>query len=253
MVTYQRALLLSSLRRYQAPWIRHLAYLEQPPRFSSTLVPFLRWCGKTKSLLGGTRVHDHIVKNGLDRDTFLGNLLVYMYGNCGALDEASTLFSKMPQTDPFSWNFIIKAYALCGKCQEVLQLLELMQQQGVLLDKFILISILSACANEPNLKEGKWLHAFISGSKFEVDVAVGTALITMYGKCGELQHARTLFDKMLERDLISSSAMIAAYAQHGQCKNALQLFHQMQWQGLMPDQVNLCEYPRCMFWPWLTG
>eukprot|EP01018_Ginkgo_biloba_P038894 Gb_10579 [translate_table: standard] len=40
-------------------------------------------------------------------------------------------------------------------------------------------------------------------------------MLSMYAKCGSIDIARQVFDKMLERDVVSYNAMFAGYSQHG--------------------------------------
>jgi pentatricopeptide repeat protein len=70
----------------------------------------------------------------------------------------------------------------------------------------------------------------------------GTALIDMYAKCGSIEIARQLFDKMPKRDVVSWSAMIAGYGMHGHGEDALALFSQMQQTGMKPNHItfHLC-------------
>lgn len=44
------------------------------------------------------------------------------------------------------------------------------------------------------------------GNKFSLDVILGTAMIDMYVKCGNVDSARGIFDIMQEKNVISWSA-----------------------------------------------
>ncbi|XP_059066135.1 pentatricopeptide repeat-containing protein At2g13600-like [Cryptomeria japonica] len=59
----------------------------------------------------------------------------------------------------------------------------------------------------------------------------------MYAKCGSLNTARQLFDKLHQRNVISWNVMIAGYAENGFCKDALKLFELMH-SGTHPDRVS---------------
>eukprot|EP00249_Psilotum_nudum_P002047 c14877_g1_i1 orf=1-321(+) len=60
----------------------------------------------------------------------------------------------------------------------------------------------------------------------------------MYGKCGSVEDARMVFDKIYPRDLISWTCMIDAYSQNGYGKQALELFWQMQQEDMEPNDVT---------------
>jgi len=113
-----------------------------------------------------------------------------------------------------------------------------MQREGVKPNDITFINVLGACANVGALEQGKQIHSQIVNSGIKPDVVLENALINMFGKCGSLEDARTVFDEMHQRNVISWNAMIGSYAQHGFGKEALDLFHQMQQQGVKPDDIT---------------
>ncbi|RVW83524.1 Pentatricopeptide repeat-containing protein, chloroplastic [Vitis vinifera] len=78
---------------------------------------------------------------------------------------------------------------------------------------------------------------------------VGTALVDMYSKCGQLDlacwEAIVLFDQMPERDAISWTSMIGGFVKKGCFEQALEWFREMQLAGVEPDYVTiiLCLQP----------
>jgi pentatricopeptide repeat protein len=60
----------------------------------------------------------------------------------------------------------------------------------------------------------------------------------MYAKCGSIEDARNVFDRMPTRDVVTWNATIRGYAKCGQGWEALKLFRQMQHEGLQPDSVT---------------
>ncbi|KAJ0614119.1 putative tetratricopeptide-like helical domain superfamily [Helianthus annuus] len=60
----------------------------------------------------------------------------------------------------------------------------------------------------------------------------------MYAKCGELDRAKKVFDRMRKRNVITWSSMIGAYAVHGDTVNALDLLHEMKSQRVEPNGVT---------------
>lgn len=204
----------------------------------SQYASLLRSCGTAKGLKDGMCVHARIIQNGFNQNAFLGNLLVQMYGNCGALDEASAVFASLPYRDHFGWNFLIRSYAANWLATESLQLYERMLLEGVLPDRFILVGVLSVYASHENIAAGRLFHACIAGSGLELDPVIGTAFMNMYAKCGSLEDAWTFFNKLSEQDMVAFNAMIAAFDQSGQGMDALQLFNQMQQQAVFPGRVT---------------
>lgn len=67
---------------------------------------------------------------------------------------------------------------------------------------------------------------------------VSNALIHMHSKCGRIDKARSEFNRMSDRDVISYSALITALSDHGKAHEALDLFTKMQKEGISPNQVT---------------
>eukprot|EP01018_Ginkgo_biloba_P004402 Gb_37836 [translate_table: standard] len=216
----------------------------------------------------GKQILAHIIKIGFESDVFVGNVLITMYAQFGS-DDARKMFGKMQQRDVISWNammagyiqygrvvdayqmfvemserdvvswtVMIAGYAQNGYVQEALKIFLQMKRAGMKPNRATFASIVSACASLAALEQGKQIHANIIKAEYKSDVFVENALITMYSKCGRVDIAYQVFDKMPERDVVSWSAMIAGYAQHGSAKRALVLFDQMQCTGTKPNHIT---------------
>jgi pentatricopeptide repeat protein len=60
----------------------------------------------------------------------------------------------------------------------------------------------------------------------------------MYAKCGSIEIARHLFDKMVKRDVVSWNTIISGYGMHGRGEDALALFSQMQEKDMVPNSIT---------------
>ncbi|KAI3938650.1 hypothetical protein MKW92_023307 [Papaver armeniacum] len=98
-------------------------------------------------------------------------------------------------------------------------------------------SIMPACAHLTTLHLGKQLHGYITRNGFDKNVFIASALVDMYAKCGNIQIARSIFDKMDSPDMVSWTAMIMGYALHGHANEALLLFHKMKMENVRPNYV----------------
>jgi pentatricopeptide repeat protein len=114
-----------------------------------------------------------------------------------------------------------------------------MQVAGIIPDRVTVVSALSACANLGDLSQGKWIHAYIMICGFELGIFVGTSLIGMYAKCGRMEIARQLFDKMRERNIVSWNTMIAGYAESDHPKEAFEIFNLIQLAGVKPNSITM--------------
>eukprot|EP00253_Pinus_taeda_P006015 PITA_06015 len=75
----------------------------------------------------------------------------------------------------------------------------------------------------------------------ERDVSSWNSLIAGYTRVGDLENARQLFDKMLKRDVVSWTSLISGYDQNGQSEEALKLFFQMRQAGCKPNQFTFAS------------
>lgn len=203
-----------------------------------TFVSVLSGCSSHRLLLHGQEIHAEIINCGLQSDVLIGNALITMYGKCGSLEDARRMFVKMNSKDVISWTAMLEAYEEHGHTKDALQLFRAMQWEGVIPDKITFLSILGACAGLAALEQGKTLHANLMQRGFDVDEVVGTALVSMYGKCGSVEAAREVFDNISQRNVHLWTAMITVYAQHGYCEKALQLFLDMQHERIKPNEVT---------------
>eukprot|EP01018_Ginkgo_biloba_P031205 Gb_32921 [translate_table: standard] len=213
-----------------------------------TIESVLQACAHLGDLQQGKWIHDYVIRSGFELDTFVGNSLIIMYTKCGSTKVARQFFDKMSRKNVVSWNAMIAGYADNGCANEALILFHQMQLANVTPDMVTMISVLQACANLGNLQEGKWIHDYIIRSGFESDDFVGNSLVTMYTKCGCIEIAHQLFEKMSKRNVVSWNAMIAGYAQNGEANEALTLFHQMQLANVDPNSVTVASVlPACAY------
>ncbi len=78
------------------------------------------------------------------------------------------------------------------------------------------VGVLNACASIIALDEGRCVHQQIIQSGLESDVFVGSSLVDMYAKCGSIEDACRVFNKMPSRDVVTWSAMILGHVKCGQ-------------------------------------
>ncbi|XP_024521090.1 pentatricopeptide repeat-containing protein DOT4, chloroplastic-like [Selaginella moellendorffii] len=172
-----------------------------------TLVALLREC---RVLSDGRRIHAKIRDHGLDRDVFLGNLLIQMYGKCGSTDEASRVFQEMARKNDFSWTLMIGAYTRNHRHGDAVDFFfRAMAGERVEPDAFAYSAVLGACAKMGALDRGKEIHARIIACGADTDLVVQNALVSMYAKCRSLDDAWVVFQKIRIKDVVSWNAIIS--------------------------------------------
>ncbi len=143
------------------------------------------------------------------------------------------------QASAFSWNVRLARYVKTGQPAKTMEFFQKMQQQGMVPDKFTFVPVLNACACLQTLEDGRCVDLQIMERGFESILYVGNSLIDMYAKCGNIEDAWKVFDKMLMHDVVSWNSIISGHSKEcRQGKNALELFHQMQQEGLDADRVT---------------
>jgi pentatricopeptide repeat protein len=211
-----------------------------------TFSSILPACAKLADLEKGVEIHEEIIRCGFESDVFVANALTDMYAKCGNTEKARELFDKMGQRNVVSWNSMIAGYAQNGLAREALEVFEKMQIEGMKPNSNTFASVLPAYASLRALEQGSGIHQEILRSGFQFDVFVGSALVDMYVKCGSLEKARDVFDKMTQRNTVSWTAMILGYAQNGQNIEAMKLFRQMRLAGVKPDSKTFASVlPAC--------
>lgn len=204
-----------------------------------TYASLLQECINTNSFEKGKTVHTHMINASFRPDLYLKTKLLIMYAKQGSLVYARRLFDEMSERNVVSWNAMVAGYALYGHGSEALELHNKMRRSGMKPDKFTFPSILRACASIVSLEQGKQVHACIIKTESEPNIVLESALVDMYVKCGTIEDARRVFDKMPERNVVSWTAIIAGYGRYGDSKEVFMLFEQMQQLGLKPNYVTL--------------
>jgi pentatricopeptide repeat protein len=70
------------------------------------------------------------------------------------------------------------------------------------------------------------------------NVVVGTSLVDMYSKCGDVDDSRLVFDHMVNRNVITWTSMVTGYSQIEKPDEAMALVKEMVLQDLRPNCVT---------------
>ncbi|XP_022892787.1 pentatricopeptide repeat-containing protein At4g39952, mitochondrial [Olea europaea var. sylvestris] len=203
----------------------------------NSLISVISSCSKLETNKFGRSLHCHIIKHSVCEIVSVVNALIIMYGKCGNLTIARRLFYRTNK-DIATWNSLISSYVHNGHSSEALALFNKMVSEGIKPNNTTLLILLSACGQIASVKKGKEIHDYIREEGFEYNIAVATALIDMYAKCGQLKIAREIFDSMNEKDVISWNVMISSYGMHGDGKSAMEIFQQMEQSNTRPNDLT---------------
>ncbi|PSS36512.1 Pentatricopeptide repeat-containing protein [Actinidia chinensis var. chinensis] len=239
---------------------------------SFTFSALLKACTAAVDVDLGRQIHAQTITiGGFASDLYVGNTMIDMYVKCGFLDCGHRVFDEMPERDVISWTSLIVAYAKNGdmdsaaglfeglpvkdmvawtamvtgfaqnaRPREALEFFENMQDGGIQTDEVTLVGVISACAQLGATKYANWVRDVAEKSGFGPtnNVMIGSALIDMYSKCGSVEDAYKVFDRMTERNVFSYSSMIVGFAMHGRANAAIQLFEEMLKTDVKPNRVT---------------
>lgn len=234
----------------------------------ATVVSTLTACAALKNLERGMEIHRYVC-NELGFTTIISNALLEMYSKCGCLstaqkifdampeknvvcwtsmvsgyvnhgqlDKARDLFERSPVRDIVLWTAMINGYVQFNRIDEAVALFRNMQMERLKPDKFVLVALLTGCAEVGALEQGQWIHGCIDENKITLDAVVGTALINMYSKCGCIDKSLEIFHVLKEKDTASWTSIICGLAMNGKATKALDLFSEMERAGFKPDDIT---------------
>lgn len=203
-----------------------------------TFTSVIKACADLSTLKLGRCVHSHALVCGYGSDSFVQASLVPLYSKSGELGVARKLFDNMLEKTVVAWNSMISGYEQNGRLREAIGLFYQMRKHGVDPDSTTFVSVLSACSQLGALGLGCWVHDYVLNNCFYLNVVLGTSLINMYARCGNVSKAREVFDSMNERNVIAWTAMISGYGMHGYGSEAMELFHQMKALGPCPNDIT---------------
>ncbi|KAM0936871.1 putative tetratricopeptide-like helical domain superfamily, DYW domain-containing protein [Dioscorea sansibarensis] len=240
---------------------------------SAPFASLLQRCLLSKNALVGKSIHGHFVKTGLIFSTYLANNLINVYSKLGFSADACLLFDEMPLKNMFTWNSILSMYAKSGCMGVAGQLFDEMPARdsvtwttmivgckqmgwfessvrvfidmvwnGVPLTEFTFANVLAACAAMEGLSVGRKVHSFVVKLGMSSCIPVSNSLLSMYGKSGNLEMARVVFDRLKSRSLSSWNAMISLYAQSGRLDLALAQFEQMTEHSIVSWNAMIAGY-----------
>ncbi|GLJ21585.1 hypothetical protein SUGI_0400670 [Cryptomeria japonica] len=232
---------------YEATLRVYNCYRMQMQEDVSTFPIMFKACGALGALEEGMAIHACVVAHGFELNANVANTLLVMYTKCSRMEIARQLFDKMPIRDAASWTSMIAGYGRTGNLSEAITLFHEMQTARLKADVITWTAIISAYARNDcpadALNTFRQMRVKPNAVTLVVVLASCADLAAlrqdMYTKCGSVEYARRVFEKMVHRDVISWNAIIGGYRMHGHGEEALRLFDDMRRQGVRPDHITI--------------
>ncbi|XP_057812215.1 pentatricopeptide repeat-containing protein At4g20770 [Salvia miltiorrhiza] len=208
----------------------------RPDRTTFAIV--LSSCAAMGLLEGGKQIHAALWKAELSTDLYVTSGLIAVYSKCSKIEVAKVIFNMAPKYDIVCWNSVLAGLSLNSMDAEGFNFFRRMLGEGMLPTEFSYASVLNCCSSLSSLSQGRQIHGLIVKEGHADNVYVGTALVDMYSKCGDVDGARGFFDMMPRKDLVTWNEMIHGYAQNGRGEDAVDLFGNMMEASIEPDHIT---------------
>ncbi|KAF4358247.1 hypothetical protein G4B88_030551 [Cannabis sativa] len=206
-------------------------------------VCLMNLCSKRKDFELGRQIHGGVIKGSVS-NMIVDNSIVKFYAECGDLKSAFRKFEKMAKWDVFCWTTMITACSQHGNGEEAISLFSRMLDEGFSPNGFTVCGVLKACGEKKELSLGRQLHGAIVKEMYKNDVFIGTSLVDMYAKCGEIVDSRIVFDRMNHRNIVTWTSIIAGYARKGRGEEAIELFRAMKRRNIFPNNLTIVNILR---------
>ncbi|CAK7331462.1 unnamed protein product [Dovyalis caffra] len=217
-----------------------IAVLTRPGSLSNSyfLNKIVSVCAKSGSLHLGIQVHSTILKLGFTSNVYICSAVVDMYAKCGEISSAQILFDQMPQRTVVTWNSLIVGYMTVNCPKIAIEVFIKMLKAGENVTAFSVSSCLAGCSKLEVRKLGAQVHGLSLKTGLCYNVVVGTGLVDMYSKCGDVDDSRRVFDHMVNRNVITWTSMVTGYSQMEKPDEAIVLVREMVRQDLRPNCVT---------------
>uniref|UniRef100_A0A6N2MU51 DYW domain-containing protein n=1 Tax=Salix viminalis TaxID=40686 RepID=A0A6N2MU51_SALVM len=149
-----------------------------------------------------------------------------------ALSFAILAFSQIRTPSTNDWNAIIRGFIQSPNPTNAFAWYKSMISKSRKVDALTCSFVLKACARVLARLESIQVHTHIVRKGFIADALLGTTLLDVYAKVGDIDSAEKVFDEMVKRDIASWNALISGFAQGSKPTEALSLFNRMEIDGL---------------------
>ncbi|XP_059627887.1 pentatricopeptide repeat-containing protein At2g40720 [Cornus florida] len=209
--------------------------------FSSALAA----CSRGEDVELGKQVHNDVIKMGFQSDPYVCTSLLTMYAKCRLVEDAEKVFASVQDRKSEFWNAMISAYLWNGCAYDALAVRHQMRLDAVPSDSFTISNLLGVCSAIGLYDYGRTLHGELIKRPIKSTIAVQSALLTMYSKCGKTEDANAVFTTMKDKDMVAWGSMISGFCQNKKFKEALDLFKVMEADRVRPDSDIMASLISC--------
>lgn len=223
--------------------IKELGYVpnQRLKRYSSLLREF----ASKRSFARGRAVHGHLLRQQFDLDSHLWVSLLNFYAKCSSPVAARRLFVEMPERDVVSWTALIAGFVSKGYGRDGAELFSEMMRDGVKPNEYTLATCLKGCSVCFDLLFGEEVHSLVIRLGSGSDLYVGSALVEVYAKCGQMELASGIFSGLSKQNIILWSMMLSGYVLVGNTDKVMTLFGSLKDYEIKFGNFTLSSVLKC--------
>lgn len=114
-----------------------------------------------------------------------------------------------------------------------------MIKEGTKVESSYYVPLLQECIEKSSVSEAQIVHGHIMKTGLQEDLFIMTFLINVYAKCGNIEYARTVFDNLPRRNVVSWTTLMTGYVHNLQPEVGVQVFQEMLEAGAYPTNYSL--------------
>lgn len=205
-----------------------------------TYASVLSACTLSHATMFGMQVYAVVIRNGLSSIGYVRAGMIDLFMKHYRFDEALRVFWDVVCGNVVCWNAVISGAVRNGEYWVALDHFCQMIHRFLVPNNFTFSSVLSACASVGELEMGKGVQGRLIKEGLN-DVFLGTAIVFLYAKCGELEEAEKEFNRMPVRNVVSWTAIICGFVQKGDSFSALNYFRKMRYARVEINSYTLTK------------
>uniref|UniRef100_A0A8I6Y2E1 Pentatricopeptide repeat-containing protein n=2 Tax=Hordeum vulgare subsp. vulgare TaxID=112509 RepID=A0A8I6Y2E1_HORVV len=188
------------------------------------------------------KLHGHLIVSGLYNCQYAMSKILRFYAILQPdMALAYKVYGQIEAPTTYLWNIILRGLAQSDAPEDAVAFYKKARGKGMEPDNLTFPFVVKACARISALKEGKQMHSHVLKFGLLSDIFVSNSLIHLYAACGDLCCARSVFDGMLVKDVVSWNSLICGYSRCNRLKEALKLFRLMHDEGVRADKVTMVK------------
>ncbi|KAK9676436.1 hypothetical protein RND81_11G076900 [Saponaria officinalis] len=170
---------------------------------SSTIATVLPAVAQTRVLGHGKAILAYSMRQGFSNVVMVGSGLLDLYGKCGCVSYAKTVFDLLGVKNEVSWSAMIGACVVCDNMTEAIELFYRMLIEDEWNPSPVTLGCaLGACTKLNDLRNGIRIHSLGIKSGYLSDIVVSNTALSMYAKCGVINDAVKFFQVMDPKDRV---------------------------------------------------